>query len=235
LRFFIKLPFTSTAFIGEITDLILGLAFVIPTIAVYNKFKNQSKIETRETIVFTAKNSETHTIIKDMPKTKKLWDKSYLAAIYGTVVGIVSVCFCAIVINKLFVIDSYVALYIGYLPPELRWEEFLNWFRELYPNITQYTFYRYYLWLAILPFNLLKFGLCGIISILLYKPVTLVYKLKLGKKKTIVEPIISTAYTEQEIDQIFAQNIILQANQDDNTTINNIDNGDMTSTSSKTE
>lgn len=226
LRFLIKLPFTSTAFVGEIADLILGLALVVPTILVYNKIKNiyQNKIfntNSNHNDLVIVKNNHNILISIDINKQKaqvvQLQQlpliKLFFAAIFGVIVGVISVCFFAIVINKLFLIDAYVALYIPDLEPEYRWDKFLNWFRGLYPNITKDTFYDYYLWLAILPFNAIKFGLCAIIAILLYKPLMMVYALKISTNShnILAEPIISEKYTNTEIDKIFAENLLQQA------------------------
>jgi len=177
IRFLIKLPLTTTASVGEITDLILALALVIPTILVYSV------------------------------------NKKFKMAILGVLIGIICTTIVAIIINRLFVVDFYVQLYVNG-----SWNEFLGWFYSLYPEITKESFYRFYLWLAVLPFNALKFGVCAFITVLLYKPLTRV--VKFGVKPAPYSMLDGDIFLSAELEKLYQQNLILQAETVENSNLN---------------
>ncbi len=76
-------------------------------------------------------------------------------------VGAISSVAVAIIANWLILIPFYVRLY--------GWEMVLSLMRLLFPDITQADFFNYYLWVSVLPFNLLRCLLSGIVTFIVYK------------------------------------------------------------------
>lgn len=128
LKCLLKFPFTSTAFVGEITDMVLGILYVLPASILY--YRNKSR------------------------KT------ALLGLIVGTLVSTAG----ALLLNRFVSVPFYVQFFFGG-----NFDVIVNICAPLYPSITRDTFYLYYLSAAVLPFNLLRLGLVGIITFLVYK------------------------------------------------------------------
>lgn len=131
-RTLVKLIFkpTSTAFVGEIADILIGLALVVPAGVIY---------------------------------TKK---RTLKGAIFSCVAGGVCSSAAAVLANRLLLIPFYVKA--------MGWDfAFLaNMLTGLYPNCTADTFYNYYLWLSVLPFNLLRCLIASLLTFAVYKKVS---------------------------------------------------------------
>ena len=82
-------------------------------------------------------------------------------------VGSASSIVVAILSNWLMLIPFYV-----YLQFHGNWEILLNLMRPLFPNITQATFYNYYLWVSVLPFNILRCLIASIVCYFVYKHIS---------------------------------------------------------------
>lgn len=126
LKILLKLPFTTTACVGELADLVLGIMFVLPSSLIYR-----------------------------FHRTKK-------GALIGLLVGSVSCTVSALIVNRVMLIPFYCNMFGG-------WEPILNMVSTLYKGVTQETFYNYYLWLAVLPFNILRCGITVVVTFLVYK------------------------------------------------------------------
>ncbi|MDD3831495.1 MAG: ECF transporter S component [Clostridia bacterium] len=129
----LKMPFTSSACVGELVDILIGLSLVVPAGFIYRRLR-----------------------------TKK-------GAIIGMVVGTIASTIVAMLSNRLFIIPFYVQVMFNG-----NWAPLLNMVRALYPNITVTTFYNYYIWLACLPFNLLRLIVVSVITTFTYKPLRVV-------------------------------------------------------------
>lgn len=128
IKTLIKLPFTGTNGVGELADIILGIAFVLPASIIY-RFK----------------------------RTKK-------GALIGLCAGCLVCVATALVVNRFIVIPFYVAVMF-----DGSWAPLLGMVKPLYPNVTEESFYKYFLWLAVLPFNLLRCVASAFVTFVLYK------------------------------------------------------------------
>lgn len=124
----LKMPFTSTAYVGELGDLIMGIAFVLPASLIYKKHKNKK------------------------------------GSLIGVLVGAVSFIVIAVFTNWLILIPFYTNAY--------GWDAVVGMVAALYPGVTQQTFYSFYLFLGVVPFNILRSALVVVLTFLLYKKVS---------------------------------------------------------------
>lgn len=119
-----KSAITSTSFVGELTDVLLGICFVVPSSLIYNSKKNKK------------------------------------TALIGLVVGSLLLTVMAIIVNRFISVPLLIKVSEG------GWEPLLNMASSLYNrDITKETFYKWYLGVGILPFNLLR---CFIVSAVTY-------------------------------------------------------------------
>lgn len=121
----LKLPLTGTFFVGEATDFILGICFVVPSSLIYNSKKNKK------------------------------------TALIGLVVASAIVTVMSVIVNRFISVPFYVKVMFGG-----SWAPLLGMMSGLYNrDITKETFYKWYLGVGILPFNLLR---CFIVSAVTY-------------------------------------------------------------------
>lgn len=119
-----KSAITSTSFVGELTDVLLGICFVVPSSLIYNSRKNKK------------------------------------TALLGLVVGSLLLTVMAIIVNRFISVPLLIKVSEG------GWEPLLNMASSLYNrDITKETFYKWYLGVGILPFNILR---CFIVSAVTY-------------------------------------------------------------------
>lgn len=119
-----KSAITSTSFVGELTDVLLGICFVVPSSLIYNSKKNKK------------------------------------TALLGLVVGSLLLTVMAIIVNRFISVPLLIKVSEG------GWEPLLNMASSLYNrDVTKETFYKWYLGVGILPFNLLR---CFIVSAVTY-------------------------------------------------------------------
>ena len=125
IKCLLKFPLSSTFFVGEATDILLGICFVVPSSLIYNSRKNKK------------------------------------TALLGLVAGSLLLTAMSIIVNRFISIPFYVeAMFKG------NWDGLLDMASELYNRkITKETFYKWYLGVGILPFNLLR---CFIVSAVTY-------------------------------------------------------------------
>lgn len=128
LKCLFKFPFSTTALAGESTDILLGIAFVLPASLIY--------------------------------RSKK--DKKH--ALIGIATGTALLTTASILVNRYISIPFYVELYFGG-----EFSVIVNMLSALYPAMTEETFYVYYLFLGVLPFNLLRCIIVGAVTFLIYK------------------------------------------------------------------
>lgn len=125
VRTLIKLPFSHTACVGELADLIIGLGFVLSSAFFYKKFRTLK------------------------------------GALIGLIIGTFSTTAVAVLCNYLFLIPFYATL--------MPMEAILGMVQVVHKSATMETFYLYYLLFAVLPFNLLRGAICGVITFIVYK------------------------------------------------------------------
>ena len=124
----LKFPSTSTAFVGEITDMILGVLFVLPASIVYH-----------------------------VQKSKK---NALLGLIGSTVLTTVA----AMLINRFVSVPFYVEYFFGG-----NFGVIVGMCSVLYPDLTVNNFYLVYLFVGVLPFNILRLSLVSALTFLVYK------------------------------------------------------------------
>lgn len=124
---------TSTVFIGDFADLIIGLAFVVPAGLIYKKYR------------------------------------TFKGAVAGMGVGSLCSVALAILANWLVLVPYYLEVSFGG-----NWEILLTPMRALFGDgVTEQTFYTYYLWISVLPFNLLRCLIAVVITLPIYKRISL--------------------------------------------------------------
>lgn len=154
----LKMPLTSTMCVGELADIIVGIAFVLPASILY----------------------------KFMKKRK--------GAIIGMLVGTVSAILFSMLANWLILIPFY-AMQFGSGDQAAGMQTIIRAVSTLYEGITVESFYTYYLFLAVIPFNLMRCAICSVITFLIYKPLSkaLHWEIKSKKKNTTPSSDIPTA------------------------------------------
>lgn len=125
IKCLLKFPLSSTFFVGEATDILLGICFVLPSSLIYNSRKNKK------------------------------------TALLGLFAGSLTVTVMSIIVNRFISIPFYVEAMFGG-----SWAPLLDMASSLYNrDVTKETFYKWYLGVGILPFNLLR---CFIVSAVTY-------------------------------------------------------------------
>lgn len=123
---------TSTMFVGELADLIIGIAFVVPAGLIYKK------------------------------------RRTFKGAIIGMSVGTVSSVALAIIANWLVLVPFYKASFFGG-----SWEPLVGGMQAIFgEGCTVDTFYAFYLWCSVLPFNLMRCLIAVAITLPVYKHVS---------------------------------------------------------------
>ena len=150
----IKLPFTSTAMVGELADLLCGLAFVLVSSFIY-KYKRTIK-----------------------------------GAIIALVLGCIATTLVSMVANYFILLPFFIKAY--------GWSAILGIFNALFPQATQSTFYLYYIFLSVIPFNLLRSIICSIITFLVYKRLQKLFNFIFTPKQKKEEKQEQTDTTQQE-------------------------------------
>ncbi len=128
LKCLLKFPLTSTAYVGEATDMLLGILFVLPASLIYHSKK----------------------------------DKKH--ALLGICLGGLLLSFASVLVNRFISIPFFVKLYF-----EGNFDTIVAMLQPLYKNMTKDTFYVYYLFVGVLPFNLLRCIIVGALTFVLYK------------------------------------------------------------------
>lgn len=124
----LKLPLTSTAFVGELTDMLLGVALVLPAAVIYR-----------------------------LKKDKK---HAFIGLSVGTLIATVA----AVLVNRYISVPFFTELYV-----DGNFDAIVGMCAAIYPDATADTFYTFYLGLGVVPFNLLRYIIMGLLTFLLYK------------------------------------------------------------------
>lgn len=154
----LKFPFSGTAFVGEIMDLILGLLYVVPASIVYQIKKNRK------------------------------W------ALIGLIIGTVSATVMGMLLNRFLAVPFYVKMFFGN-----NFDAIVGMCSSLYPGLTRENFYNFYIFVAVLPFNLSRLGVVSLITFLVYKRLSKILHWEIRKKKSVVEDVKSIEYSEEEV------------------------------------
>ena len=104
------------------------------------------------------------TIFYRFNKTKK-------GALISLIIGSAICVATAILLNRFVIVPTYVKLFF-----KGQWEPLVGALKSLFPNITKETFYNYYLWASVLPFNVLRCFLTSTVTFFVYKRVSKLFK-----------------------------------------------------------
>jgi len=157
IKCLIKFPFSSTAFVGEITDMVLGILYVVPASIVYQ-----------------------------IKKTRK-------NAVLGLLTGTLVATFAAMLLNRFVSVPFYVEFFF-----KGNFDVIVNMCSVLYKDMTRDTFYWYYLFAAVLPFNLLRLGLVSGVTFLVYKRLSKILHWEIKpRKKTPPEEATEESASEE--------------------------------------
>jgi len=134
VKILLKLPFSSTVYVGELSDLIIGLAFVVPPGIIYSK------------------------------------KRSLRGALVGLIAGSVASIIAAILFNIYVAIPFYVQLFFGG-----DFDKIIAICSPFAPGLNRENFNLLYSLYIVLPFNLLRCAVMGIITFLLYKRISKIF------------------------------------------------------------
>lgn len=95
---------------------------------------------------------------------KRTFKGALIAIAVGTVLEVV----VAILINWLVLVPFYVSFLFGG-----KWEPLIGMMTPLFPSCTKENFYNFYLWVSILPFNLLRCIVASLVTLLVYKRISI--------------------------------------------------------------
>lgn len=150
LKCCLKMPLTSTACVGELADIIVGVAFVLPAALIYQK------------------------------------NKSKKGAIAGMAIGTACAVAASVLSNWLVLIPFYAKTLFGDGDYQTGLQTIVEMVAVLYDGVTAENFYKYYLLLAVVPFNILRCAICAVLTYFTYKPLSKVlhWELKTNKNNS---------------------------------------------------
>lgn len=122
---------TSTMFVGDLADIVIGIAFVVPAGLLYNH------------------------------------KRTFKGALIGMGVGTLCSVAFAVLFNRVALVPLYVQLYFGG-----KWEPLVGMMTPLFPSCTKETFYNFYLWVSVLPFNMMRCWIAAVVTLLVYKRIS---------------------------------------------------------------
>lgn len=168
LKCLLKLPLTTTTGVGELADVLVGLAFVLPATIVYSHNKTKT------------------------------------TAIVGLITGIICSTVMAILSNR-FILIPFFAWHYGGGNSEVGMNIILGAVSTLYKDVTVDSFYKYYIFLAVIPFNLLRGLLVAVITFFVYKPLSGALHWNSGKEKFKIKEVVTESEDQtREIAKNFA-------------------------------
>ncbi|MCI8499151.1 MAG: ECF transporter S component [Clostridia bacterium] len=133
VKILIKLVFksTSTVFVGELADFLIGLAFLLPAGLLYRK------------------------------------KRTFKGALAGLAIGTACSVAVSILTNWLVLVPFYVKLLF-----KGNWDAIVGLMKPLFPSCTRETFYDFYLWVSVLPFNVMRCLIASTATLLVYKHIS---------------------------------------------------------------
>ena len=95
-------------------------------------------------------------------------NRTFKGALLGIGIGMVCEVTVAILINWLVLVPFYVSFFFGG-----SWNPLIGMMQPLFPSCTKENFYNFYLWVSVLPFNLLRCVIASVVTILVYKRISI--------------------------------------------------------------
>ena len=171
IKCLLKMLYPGATIVGEVADIIVGIAFTVPAAIIYQKNKGKK------------------------------------GAIVGMLVGMAAAIAMASLANWLVLIPFYAFTY-GNGDAALGMERILYAVSKIYPNVTEEKFMGMYIFLGVIPFNLLRCIICGLITYFTYKPLSKALHWEIKSKKK------ATAQAEQAEDATVAMEAVQDTNTD---------------------
>ncbi|MDE7454348.1 MAG: ECF transporter S component [Clostridia bacterium] len=165
IKCLLKMPLTSTACVGELADIIMGIAFTVPASIMYQRFKNRK------------------------------------GAIAGMGIGVASSTVMSMLANWLILVPFYATTMFGDIGYDAGLAILTDALQStIYPWVTTESFYVNYIFVGVLPFNLLRLIVCAVISYFVYKPLSkaLHWEIKTKKQKLAEQQVSENA--EEQLD-----------------------------------
>ena len=161
---------TSTVFVGELADLVIGIAFVVPSGLIYKKMR------------------------------------TFRGALLAMAVGTVCSTTMSILANWLVLVPFYRQLFFGG-----SWVPLVDAMRALFgEKCTQETFYNFYLWCSVLPFNLMRCIIAVVVTLPVYKHISRLIN-KLNDKLTPPKPDGEEGESAKKLDKRTVITIVVVA------------------------
>lgn len=158
---------SHTAFVGELADLLIGIAFVVPAGLIYKKMR------------------------------------TFKGALAGMAVGTVCSVALAMLANWLVLVPFYMQVSFGG-----SWEPLLTPMQAIFGDAcTQDTFYVYYIWASVLPFNVLRCLIAIAVTLPVYKHISRALN-RIGDK---LAPKCPAGSSEQECAKADKKRVIVLA------------------------
>jgi riboflavin transporter FmnP len=166
----LKLPLTSTGFVGELGDIIIGISFVLPASLFFRVFKRNSHLRVGNlfasfSLLLCSATTYRRKQINAVEKTVLYRQNESSADAFFALLGGVLISTAAAMLVKYFLL---VPVYVEFFFKG-NFDVLLNIVAPLYPNVTKETFFTNYLLLAVLPFNLIRGSLSAAFAFLVYK------------------------------------------------------------------
>ncbi len=122
--------------------------------------------------------------------------RSKKGALVSLALGVGATTVTAMLANYLVLIPFYLQAFFGG-----SWEPLLGMMRVLFPAVTQQSFYAYYIFLSVLPFNLLRGVICSVVTFLVYKSLQRMFdKMFPPKKEAVARPVSASCSADRETD-----------------------------------
>lgn len=93
--------------------------------------------------------------------------RTFKGAIVGMAIGTAAEVVVALLINRFILVPFYIQVFFNG-----SWAPLINMMKPLFPSINVQTFYTYYLWVSVLPFNLLRCIVAVGVTLLIYKRIS---------------------------------------------------------------
>lgn len=94
--------------------------------------------------------------------------RTFKGALIGMAVGTAAEVVIAILFNWLLLVPFYVQFFF-----KGSWEPLIGMMKPLFPDCTKETFYNFYLWVSVLPFNLLRCIVAVLVTLPVYKRISI--------------------------------------------------------------
>lgn len=93
--------------------------------------------------------------------------RTFKGALIGMAVGTLVEVVVAIIINRFILVPFYLEVFFGG-----NWAPLVGMMKPLFPSCTKETFYKFYIWVSVLPFNLMRCLVAVLVTLPIYKRIS---------------------------------------------------------------